>query len=95
MLRKNLQNGAKKILDSANLRLSKILNSEFLYKTLLRKEEKVKYKKKMKNEEMEQAKEELQLKAEENMDEGLKNKNESQKEYESSEESNMFMEEED
>ena len=64
MLRKNLQNGAKKILDSANLRLSKILNSEFLYKTLLRKEEKVKYKKKMKNEEMEQAKEELQLKAE-------------------------------
>ena len=77
MLRKNLQNGAKKILDSANLRLSKILNSEFLYKTLLRKEEKVKYKKKMKNEEMEQAKEELQLKAEENMDEGLKNKNES------------------
>ena len=77
MLRKNLQNGAKKILDSANLRLSKILNSEFLYKTLLKKEEKVKYKKKMKNEETEQAKEELQLKAEENMDEGLKNKNES------------------
>jgi hypothetical protein len=29
------------------------------------------------------------------MDEGLKNKNESQKEDESSEESNMFMEEED
>jgi hypothetical protein len=40
MLRKNLSNGARKILDSSNLRLAKILNSEFLFQTLQKNEAK-------------------------------------------------------